>query len=128
MKDLISLCGDNCTACPRYNAHTEEELRSVAELWHRVGWRDRVVSNDEIRCSGCSKDKACTYNLVQCTETHNVQRCNQCENFPCDTISKMLSKSAEYEETCKRLCTDAEYSVLSKAFFKKEKNLNRNVK
>lgn len=37
MGEMITLCGDNCTECPRYNAHTDEELRSVAELWYKVG-------------------------------------------------------------------------------------------
>lgn len=50
MEEKITLCGDNCIWCPRYNAHSEAELRKVAELWHRVGWRDTVVSNDEIAC------------------------------------------------------------------------------
>lgn len=37
MEEKITLCGDNCIACPRYNAHSKEELRQVAELWYRVG-------------------------------------------------------------------------------------------
>lgn len=44
MKEKITLCGDNCIECPRYNAHTEEELKAVAELWYKVGWRECVVS------------------------------------------------------------------------------------
>lgn len=48
----ITLCGDNCIECPRYNAHSEEELRNVAELWYRMGWRDHIVSNEEIKCEG----------------------------------------------------------------------------
>lgn len=48
MKDKITLCGDNCIYCPRYNAKTEEELNKVAELWYRVGMRDRIVSADEM--------------------------------------------------------------------------------
>ncbi len=60
MEERITLCGDNCLECPRYNAHSEIELRKVAELWHRVGWRDTVVSNEEITCTGCSSHKTCT--------------------------------------------------------------------
>ena len=45
MEERITLCGDNCIECPRYNAHTEAELRKVAELWYRVGWRETVVKN-----------------------------------------------------------------------------------
>lgn len=47
MEEKIILCGDNCIECPGYNAHSEEELRDVAELWYRVGWRNCVVSNEE---------------------------------------------------------------------------------
>ena len=32
MKEKITLCGDNCIMCPRYNANTNEELKAVAEL------------------------------------------------------------------------------------------------
>lgn len=71
--EKITLCGDNCLEYPRYNALTDEELNKVAKLWYKVGWRDRVVSNEEIRCTGCSSDKQCTYKLVDCTKDHNVQ-------------------------------------------------------
>ena len=30
MKEKITLCGNNCIECPRYNAHTDEELNIVA--------------------------------------------------------------------------------------------------
>ena len=29
MEEKITLCGDNCIECPRYNAHTEEELKAL---------------------------------------------------------------------------------------------------
>ena len=78
MEEKITLCGDNCVECPRYKAHTDEELRVVAELWYKVGWRTRIVSNEEIACSGCSSHKQCTYQLVECTKEHRVDKCNQC--------------------------------------------------
>ena len=48
MKEKITLCGDNCMECPRYHAHTDEELEAVAELWYKVGWREHVVSKEEM--------------------------------------------------------------------------------
>ena len=48
MEEKITLCGDNCIECPRYNAHSAEELKTVAELWYRVGWRVCVVPNEMI--------------------------------------------------------------------------------
>ena len=43
MKEKITLCGDNCIMCPRYNANTNEELKAVAELWYKFGWRNTIV-------------------------------------------------------------------------------------
>lgn len=125
MTEKITLCGDNCNFCPRYNAKTEADLQKVAELWYRVGWRDCVVSNEEIKCTGCLSHKKCTYELVECTKNHNVEKCNQCDNFPCDKINVMLSRSEEYKNICKKLCSSEEYQMLEKAFFEKEENLKK---
>lgn len=125
MKERITLCGDNCIECPRYNAHSEAELRAVAELWYRAGWRDKVVSNEEIACTGCSAHKVCTYGLVDCTRKHGVEKCNQCKEFPCDKIEDMLKRSREYQEKCKEVCSEKEYIALKKAFFDKENNLRK---
>lgn len=125
MEELITLCGDNCRDCPRYNAKSAEELQKVAELWYRVGWRDTVVSNEEIQCSGCSSHKQCTYKLVECIKEHNVQKCNQCNWFPCDKINDMLSKTEKYRSHCREVCSNEEFIVLKKSFFNKEKNLNK---
>lgn len=125
MKEKITLCGDNCIECPRYNAHTDEELKAVAELWYRVGWRNSIVSNEEIACTGCSSHKTCTYNLVECTKEHSVSKCNQCNEFPCEKINDMLMRSVQYKTKCKEVCTEQEYDILCKAFFDKERNLKR---
>lgn len=123
MKEKITLCGDNCIECPRFNAHTEIELHEVAKLWYKVGWRKEIVSNEEISCSGCSSHKDCTYKLIECTKEHGVEKCNQCAKFPCEKINDMLRRSAEYQVKCKEICSEKEYSELEKAFFNKENNL-----
>lgn len=97
MKELITLCGDNCMECPRYNARSEDELRAVAELWYKVGWRDRVVSNEEIRCSGCSSHKDCTYHLIECTDKHHVKKCNECTLFP-QSMSQTAMSARTFDE------------------------------
>lgn len=125
MDEKITLCGDNCLECPRYNAHSSEELKKTAELWFRIGWRETIVSNEEIACSGCSSHKECTYHLVECTKSHNVEKCSQCGEFPCGKITDMLERSKEYEEKCREVCSDEELEMLTRAFFNKEKNLNK---
>lgn len=125
MDEKITLCGDNCLECPRYNAHSSEELKKTAELWFRIGWRETIVSNEEIACSGCSSHKECTYHLVECTKSHNVEKCSQCGEFPCGKITDMLERSKKYEEKCREVCSDEELEMLTKAFFNKENNLNK---
>lgn len=126
MEEKITLCGDNCVECPRYNAHTDKELRAAAELWYKVGWRESIVSNEKIACSGCSAHKQCTYQLVECTKEHRVDKCNQCNKFPCVKIKKMLERSADYKRKCREVCSEQEYIALEKAFFDKENNLKKN--
>lgn len=125
MEEKITLCGDNCIYCPRYNAKSDDELEKVAELWYRIGFRDKIVSNDEIKCDGCSSHKKCTYNLVECTHNHNVEKCNMCNEFPCDKINDMLKRSKEYQKKCREVCSEEEYKTLEKAFFDKENNLRK---
>lgn len=52
MERIIAACGNDCAACPRYVAHpykkTNEELRHTAELWMKIGYRDHLVTNEEI--------------------------------------------------------------------------------
>ena len=125
MEEKITLCGDNCIYCPRYNAKSDDELEKVAELWYRIGFRDKIVSNEEIKCDGCSSHKKCTYNLVECTHNHNTEKCNMCEEFPCDKINDMLIRSLEYQKKCREVCSEEEYRTLEKAFFDIENNLKK---
>lgn len=125
MIEKLTLCGDNCIECPRYDARTDNELKNTAELWNRVGWRDSVISNNEIRCNGCSTHKECTYHLVECTKEHCVEKCNQCNEFPCNKINDMLERTKKYQKRCKEVCSPEEYECLTKAFFNKENNLRK---
>lgn len=119
----ISLCGDNCAVCPRYQAHSQEELHAVANLWHKIGWRDRVLPPEEIQCKGCAAQKECTYNLKGCTAAQGVEYCAACRDFPCNRLEAVLEKSREGENLCKARCTPEEYTALEQAFFHKEENL-----
>lgn len=84
-----------------------------------------MVSNEEIRCTGCSSDKKCTYQLVDCTKEQNVEKCNQCSDFPCKKIEDMLTRSNEYKKICQEVCSEEEYVMLESSFFDKENNLKK---
>ncbi len=123
--EKITLCGDNCLKCPRYLSKTDKELQRTAEIWYKVGWRDSIVSNEEIQCKGCSSHKTCTYKLVECVMEKGVEKCNQCREFPCKKIEEMLKRSAFYREKCRHVCTNEEFRLMEEAFFRKEENLKK---
>ena len=87
VEEHISLCGDLCNLCPRFMAKSEDEKQKVAQLWYKVGWRDKVVSTEEISCEGCHSHKSCTYGLVGCTAENGVSKCSLCSSFPCGKIN-----------------------------------------
>lgn len=121
--EKIAACGDNCSQCPRYLAKTADELQAVAELWHRVGWRERIVPWREMQCGGCSPHKRCAYQLLDCVQKKKIEKCKQCAEFSCEKIKDMLNRSKVYEERCKTVCSKDEHHRLKVAFFQKEENL-----
>lgn len=125
MNELITLCGDDCLKCPRYSAKTDKELAHLAELWYKIGWRGSVLSAEEMRCSGCTPVKKCTYGLVECTAGHKVSKCSECPEFPCGKIDELLERSHRYEEKCAEVCTSEEFETLKAAFFNNEINLRK---
>ncbi len=129
MKKIIAACGNDCAACPRYTAHpyekTPEELRHTAELWLKIGYRDRVVSNEEIACTGCKPENWCRYRVVGCAREKGVENCGRCGEYPCAQIKECFEVTKSFEPRCKAACTQAEYDAIRRAFFQKEENLRR---
>ncbi|NLT09396.1 MAG: DUF3795 domain-containing protein [Ruminococcus sp.] len=127
MDKIIAACGNDCSACPRYIAHqyekTEDELRHTAELWLKIGYRDRIVSNDEISCTGCKPENWCRYKVVKCCEDRAISNCSECSGFPCDNMKECFAVTQSFEPKCREVCTDSEYEQMRKAFFEKERNL-----
>ena len=127
-KRIIAVCGNDCSACPRYVAHpfekTEEELHHTADLWMRIGYRNRVVTIHEISCSGCKPENWCRYHVVSCCEERGIKTCAECTEYPCENIKECFEVTRSFEPKCREACTEDEYERLKKAFLEKEKNLS----
>lgn len=124
MKKIIAACGNDCSQCPRHLPKSKAELQHTAELWLKIGYRDRLVSSEEISCSGCHPENWCRYDIVNCATGKQISNCGECENYPCDKIKKCFEVTESFAPSCKKVCTKEEYDELCKAFFEKEKNLN----
>ena len=126
-KRIIAACGNDCSVCPRYNkppyVKADDELRHTAELWMKIGYRDHVVTNEEIACYGCKPENWCRYKVVKCTMEHGVDNCGKCPEYPCENIRECFEVTRSFEPMCKKMCTEEEYEIMRKAFFEKEKNL-----
>ena len=128
MTRILAACGNDCSACPRYSEHpyekTEAELQRTAQLWFKIGYRDHVVTTEEIACTGCKTDNWCRYQIVRCCEEKNIKSCAACDAYPCPTIEECFRITESFEPMCRKACTAEEYAILKKAFFEKEKNLS----
>lgn len=128
MEKIIAVCGNDCSACPRYTVHpyekTEEQLRHTAELWMKIGYRDHLVSNEEIACSGCKPENWCRYGVAKCCEAKGISNCSECNEYPCDNMKECFEVTKSFEPMCRKVCTASEYEMLKRAFFEKEMNLS----
>lgn len=127
MGKIIAACGNDCAACPRYvkapYEKTEEELRHTAELWLKIGYRDRLEAAEELACTGCRPENRCRYQVVRCCEEKGIGNCSQCARYPCEKMRVCFEVTRSFEPRCRQVCTEAEYAQLRKAFFEKEQNL-----
>lgn len=128
MTKIIAACGNDCSVCPRYTAppfeKSAEELHKTALLWHKIGYRDTVVSNEEIACHGCTPENWCRYKVVKCCTAKGIKTCAECSDYPCDNMKECFTVTASFEPKCREVCTAEEYERLKTAFFEKQKNLD----
>jgi hypothetical protein len=130
----ISICGDICSECPRFIATQSNDisaLEKVAELWFRLGLREKILEPEELKCGGCSKSKPCAYDLNTCEHLIGKQNCGECDIFPCDKINFAFQKTTLLEPICKEKCSKEEYKVLTRAFLMKRQiltEINNNKK
>lgn len=126
---IIAACVNDCSVCPRYNKEpykkSDKELNETAILWHKIGYRDHVVTNDEISCQGCDVNNWCRYNVVKCVNSKGISNCGECNEYPCDNIKECFEVTKSFEPSCRKVCSENEYLALKNAFFEKEENLSK---
>lgn len=123
----LAYCGNDCAVCPRYTATQSSDvlkLNEVAKLWNQLGWRDTIVSSEEIRCNGCFSSNFCRYGIQKCASEKKVDNCGKCKEYPCNLTLKTFEQTHIYAESVKRKCSDEEYQFFMTAFFSKKVNLD----
>ncbi|MBQ6426442.1 MAG: DUF3795 domain-containing protein [Clostridia bacterium] len=128
MEKNIAACGNDCGACPRHLPKTEAELNRTAELWMKTGYRDRIVSSEEISCTGCSPDNWCRYHVNRCVSAKQISDCGKCGLYPCAVIEECFAVTQSFAPSCRTACSPEEYDRMVKAFFEKKKNLDQSAR
>jgi hypothetical protein len=128
-RSMIGVCGDNCEVCPRYVATMTGdvgELRKVAEMWFRIGWRDSIVSVEEISCTGCRSLNLCRYDqLRRCAWGKESNTCGECADYPCRAVEEVFVATERYANICRERLSSQDYRRFDEAFFSKQRTLDR---
>ena len=129
---IIAACGNDCAVCPRYNVppytKTAEELHHTAELWYKIGYRDHVVTNEEIACTGCKEENWCRYRLVKCVNEKHIAHCGQCENYPCDVMKDCFTVTGSFISTCKKSLHTRGFRDIAQSIFRERKEPNAKLR
>lgn len=128
MEKIIAACGNDCKSCPRHMPKTDVELSKAAQLWYRIGYRNQIVSNQEIQCMGCSPEHWCRYHIAECAKKHEKDNCGECPEYPCHKINETFKQTMAFKPSCKLQCYAQEYESISRAFFEKKDNLDEVAK
>lgn len=124
----LAACGNDCDHCPRFIATQSNEkskLEEVARLWHRAGYRDKIVLPEAMACNGCIESIWCRYGIRGCTIERGVSNCGECEDYPCEDILKAVEQALAFAEKIKDAASEEDYRRLNKAFFCKRANLDK---
>jgi hypothetical protein len=127
--NVIGVCGDNCSCCPRYIATQEgslEALNKVKELWVRLGFRQPDSPARELACFGCGPENKCAYYEVrECAYGKGIDNCGLCQDYPCEVMDAVFEKSENIKSHASSVCASEEMDALTRAFFSKRGNLDK---
>jgi GrpB-like predicted nucleotidyltransferase (UPF0157 family) len=128
MQPMISLCGDDCSLCPRHTARTAAELSRVAELWRKLGWRDATSNPRTLACKGCApgcacSGGACTFGLWECAHDRDLASCHECAEWPCEKVAVADDDTPVRREAFRKAARPEEFCALDLAFCRKRKHV-----
>ena len=115
MGEIIGYCGITCTQCPVYEA-TQEDDDAEREKWAKTYTRQygREYRPEDINCDGCPTDGTRIFRFCNdcrirdCAREKNVESCAICEDYPCETLASVISKTrVPARETLEKIRRDS---------------------
>lgn len=98
MKDMISYCGIDCSACPTYRATQADDdakRAKVAAFWSKMFGTQVTVA--DINCDGCRQTggklfghcRNCAVRL--CSMEKGLPSCARCSDYSCEKLDNLLA-------------------------------------
>ena len=125
MKD-IACCGDDCRYCLSYIGTKNNDidlLKKMARILHQIGWRDKELPPEDIKCEGCHSIIKCEYGIKECCEEKGIHHCGMCREYPCSKNEYAFEKNKKDIEICKKVLSPEDLEMFKKAYFSKKENL-----
>jgi len=106
MEKMIGYCGIICSDCPVLIATQKDddaERRRVAEIFTKQ--YGKKYKPEDINCDGCISDSPRIFSycnvceMRKCGGEENVENCAHCPEYPCEKLSRLLSKYSKAKET-----------------------------
>jgi hypothetical protein len=121
----LAYCGNDCNKCLRYIATQQgtEQLKQVAILWERLGYRDIIEPPEKMACYGCSSALWCRYGIKECALESKVDNCGHCNRYPCNKTDAMFNRAFQHTEQMKDCCSKEEYELVLNMINDKKHNL-----
>lgn len=97
MAEMISFCGLSCYDCDAFQATKNEDDKKrvkVAKLWSKQ--HNTKFERHDINCDGCISQtgrlfKYCqTCRVRQCAIEKEIDRCGNCQEFPCEKLNPIF--------------------------------------
>jgi len=106
-KQMIAVCGLNCSECDIFQASSNRELAQQIVDWFKKE-RDTEVKIEDIRCLGCRGDRAKHWSpdcwiLKCCVDEKGLEYCFQCGDFQCEKLKEWAEENKSYGEALYRL-------------------------
>jgi hypothetical protein len=123
----IVYCGYDCNQCLRYIAtqNGTEQLKQVAILWNKLGYRSEIEPPEKISCYGCSSALWCRHGIRECAMEAKIDNCGRCRKYPCDKTEAMFNWASKHAERMKSHCSQEEYEYIIKAIKDRKYNLDK---
>ncbi|MBN1823439.1 MAG: DUF3795 domain-containing protein [Endomicrobiales bacterium] len=129
MTTELGYCGDNCSACPRYIATALGDtslLKSVRDLYVKVGHRPPDTEIEALKCGGCRANKDCAHPaLKMCATLRKLDNCGQCDTYPCGRMNELFARTNAFKEKVRGVAGEKMFRMLDSAFFRKKEYLDK---